>query len=88
MAQHTLAALATQEFPQIFAAAMDRQVALFDRVLTIAMAKQNLTTCHYETPESRPGACDGGVPCRSLATVHELASEMEFCAAHFAAGER
>jgi hypothetical protein len=76
VAHSTLPSLSHPQFPQIFSSAIDHLVA------RIAV-KPQLGTCCYETPESRRGACDA-TPCRSLATVHHLATEQEFCARHFA----
>ena len=40
--------------------------------------------CSWCSPESTPGACDGGEPCQSLATVHDLEEDMAYCSKHFA----
>lgn len=46
-------------------------------------ARAILEQCEYEHPENHWGECDGGFRCRSRATVHDLASEMDLCLAHF-----
>jgi hypothetical protein len=73
VAHTTLAVLSCPAFPQ---AVID---AALDRILAIP----KLGTCCYESPETSWGAGDG-VPCTQTAIVHDLASELEFCAAHFA----
>ena len=42
-----------------------------------------LSQCVYESPESSWGACDGGVQCGEVATVHSLDLGFEFCLKHF-----
>jgi hypothetical protein len=59
---------------------IDREISRVDQILAAA---ENLSACAYESPESRRGACDGGFPCSERATVHELASGLEFCLDHF-----
>jgi len=50
------------EFPQVFAAAIDREIVRLSRLLELGQ----LSTCTYESPETRPGACDGW-PCHQMA---------------------
>lgn len=68
MAHSTLPSLAHSEFPQVFTEAIDFMVARIS-------AHPQLGDCDYETPE---------FVCRNRATVHNLATEQEFCAQHFA----
>jgi hypothetical protein len=75
VAHSTLSVLAHSQFPQVFESAIDQMV-------TRISAKPQLGICCYETPESRWGACDGE-PCRSLAVVHDLGTDLEFCVRHF-----
>lgn len=42
-----------------------------------------LPPCSWCSPESTPGACDGGYPCRNIATVHDLVEDAPFCRYHF-----
>lgn len=46
------------------------------------LAKPVLGTCDYQTPETSWGACDGQ-PCLESATVHDLATDREYCVGHF-----
>jgi len=46
------------------------------------------TQCVYESPESSWGACDGGVQCTEMATVHSLDLGFAFCLKHFHEVER
>jgi len=39
--------------------------------------------CSWCSPESTPGACDGGQPCQEIATVHDLEDDQAFCRRHF-----
>jgi hypothetical protein len=80
MAQHTLPVLSFPGFPQVLSAVIDQQIKSVDRVL----ARQLLTTCDWCSPESSWGACGGGYSCGSTATVHDLKTEQDFCAQHFA----
>ena len=75
MAHPTLAVLSLLEFSQLLG---DRALAWTDQIL----ARAELFPCRYESPESSYGACDG-VPCGAKATVLDLASEQEYCLAHF-----
>ncbi|HZW05371.1 MAG TPA: hypothetical protein VFF58_00555 [Candidatus Nitrosotalea sp.] len=74
MAHSTLAVLSSPDFPQAFAAALDRELAQIERLVLRAEARVHLTRCFWEDQH-----CD----CRELATVHHLASEQEFCLRHF-----
>src|SRR2546421_12503514 len=47
-----------------------------------------LSQCVYESTESSWGACDGGVQCNSIATVHHLEFEHDVCLEHFRELER
>jgi len=81
MAAHDLTVLSHPNFPQVLDAAIDHALGrMVERVLARHMPE--LGCCQYESPESYGGACDSE-PCRALATVHHLASEQEFCLAHF-----
>lgn len=48
---------------------------------TIALGR-----CEFETAESQWGACDGGMKCHKLGTVHDLESERDLCLGHFEEG--
>lgn len=78
MAAQHLTVLHSPDFPQVLDAALRR---LFDRMLP--EFPPQLSPCSYESPESAWGACDGGIPCSQIATVHHLASDMQFCMGHF-----
>lgn len=39
--------------------------------------------CSWCSPESIPGACDGGHPCQNFATVHDLEDDQDYCRYHF-----
>jgi hypothetical protein len=54
----------------------------------IRHVEQALGLCSHESPESRRGACNGGFPCTEVATVHHLASGLEYCAGHFEEADR
>jgi hypothetical protein len=56
--------------------------AYLKRAHQIKLDRQ-LPNCSYESPESAWGACDGGEVCSEVATVHHLASDMQFCMTHF-----
>jgi hypothetical protein len=74
MAHSTLPSLTHPSFPQVFEAATAQ---LVDR-LTVPQ----ISICCYESPESRWGACDGGIPCNQPAVVVDVATELEYCARH------
>ena len=76
MAYPTLAVLPLPESPQVLG---NRALARINQIL----ARAELSPCCYESPESSYGACDGGLPCYELATIHHLASELEYCEQHF-----
>jgi hypothetical protein len=78
MATQKLSSLSSPLFPQVIPGVMDRYIAHVDRIL----AECELTTCCHESPESSWGASDGLV-CSAKATIHELATEREYCARHF-----
>jgi hypothetical protein len=79
MAHPTLPVLSHPDFPQVFAAAMDTQL----RAPSIQLSR-----CEYESPESRPGLCDGGEQCTQTATIYDCASERELCFRHYLRGSR
>ena len=39
--------------------------------------------CSWCSPESTPGACDGGHPCPDLSVVHDLEDDSPYCLHHF-----
>lgn len=69
MAHSNLPVFSHPDFPQTFAAAIDRAV---ERML----AKPQLGTCWFE---------DEYTVCRKPATVHHLGTDFEYCAEHFKA---
>ncbi len=75
MAAQHLTSLSSPNFPQVFAALIDREITRVSQLL----AQSQLTQCFFEDEY-----CD----CRERATVHHLASEQEFCLRHFQAVER
>jgi hypothetical protein len=76
VAHPTLTVLSLPECSQVLG---DRALARSDQIL----ARAKLSPCCHEYPESSYGASDGGFPCYELATVHHLASELEYCEEHF-----
>jgi hypothetical protein len=74
MAHSTLPVLTHPHFPQVFAAALNSQV---NRAVQPA-----LSLCCYVSPESSWGACDS-IECREVAVVHDVATEMDYCARHY-----
>ena len=70
MAAHHLTILSSPEFSQAFNSFI---ATLIRRVETIS-AQAQLSQCDFSDAD-----CD----CHELATVHELASEREFCERHF-----
>jgi hypothetical protein len=74
MAQRSLAVLTHPSFPQVFAQALNQEVT--------RVAPQ-LSVCCYESPESYWGACDGGIRCTRTATIHDVATEQDYCFAHY-----
>jgi hypothetical protein len=50
------------------------------------LAKPQLGACCFETviPHGSTGEEDEVFPCTSSATVHDLATDQEYCAGHFA----
>jgi hypothetical protein len=42
-----------------------------------------LSQCSWHSPESTPGACDGGHPCQELARITDLDDEQGYCTHHF-----
>jgi hypothetical protein len=44
--------------------------------------KPTLGMCDYESPETRHGAGDS-ISCQQKATVHDLDTDLEYCARHF-----
>jgi hypothetical protein len=79
MAHSTLPVFSHPHFPQVFNRTIDQAVRRL-------LARPQLGVCCYESPETLPGACDGQ-PCYRAAIVHDLATDQEFCARHFAAVE-
>lgn len=69
MAQQTLAR------PDTLSAALS---LFIERILD----RPVLGTCDYQSPETSWGACDGQ-PCFESATVHDLNSDLGYCAKHF-----
>jgi len=56
----------------------------FERFMRIGRGcTERLAQCSWCSPESTPGACDGGYPCQSLATVHDLEDDQAYCLDHF-----
>jgi hypothetical protein len=47
------------------------------------IAQELLEQCEYEHPESHWGECNGGFRCGSRGVVHDLASDLDLCLAHF-----
>jgi hypothetical protein len=84
MGSSTLALLSDSEFPQ----GLTRQLSRLDRMVTLAIANAELSSCCFESPESSFGRCDGGFACSEKATVHHLASGLEYCGGHFAGVDR
>ena len=77
MAHSTVAALSLDNFHSPF----DRLTELHLRCVDRILAEAQLSTCQYESPESRIGACDGQ-PCLRKATVYTFATESEHCLGH------
>ncbi len=74
-----LLTLASPRFPQVFPSTL---VGILDRYLVrvdAILSQAQLGSCDYS---------DEHVDCKALATVHDLASEREFCARHFQAVSR
>lgn len=84
MAQTNLPVLSHAGFPQLLHLLIGAEIERVERIL----AQAELSPCCYESPESSRGACDGGEPCREKATVHDLASDEEYCLSHFREVER
>jgi hypothetical protein len=84
MSAKTLPVLTHPAFPQVFAQALSAEV---NRVAFPAPPQIQLSTCCYESPESRWGACDGQV-CLQPATVHDVATEQDFCFRHWKEARR
>ncbi len=78
MAHSTLAVVYPSDFPQVFASAINHQIALVDALLK----PSQFPCCDFEYPESTPGA-GNGYPCISKSTVHHLASGLDYCAKHY-----
>ena len=57
---------------------MDQEIVRVERVL----ARDELSPCSYESPESRHGTWDGSNPCYKLATVNDLATGWAYCQDH------
>lgn len=74
MAHSTLTVFEALESHSSF---IDSLIARVDEILPAP------SLCYYESPESAWLACDGGIPCTAIATVHELATGAEYCAKHF-----
>jgi hypothetical protein len=70
--------MASQTIPsRPFARSVESVNRLFPRV-TVRLAQ-----CSWCSPESAPGACDGGDPCQNFATVHDLEDDQGYCRRHF-----
>jgi hypothetical protein len=78
MAQRTLPVLTHPAFPQVLAAALGQEV---NQVAAFPVPTQ-LSVCCYESPESSWGAADA-IACRRVAVVHDVATEMDYCALHY-----
>jgi hypothetical protein len=76
MAEPHLTLLHSPEFPQVFSSAIDQMVARI-------AAKPELALCAYE---ERIGSYNdhNSELCHRLAVVHDLESDLDFCARHFA----
>ena len=72
MAHSTLPSLTHSQFPQVLSSAIDQMVAAI-------AAKPTLGQCCFEDEH-----CD----CRDRATVHDLATDFEYCVRHFLAVNR
>jgi hypothetical protein len=57
-----------------------------NRVNKLFRFTPQLSQCAWSSPESTPGACDGGHPCQRLATVHDLDDDLPYCSKHFRQG--
>jgi hypothetical protein len=79
VAHTTLAVLPFPGFPQPLDCVIGCEIARNDRMLTRA----EFSPCCYESPDSSYSACNGGFPCYELASVHHLASGLEYCEEHF-----
>jgi len=77
MAAQNLTTLTRSEFPQVLAQALNQEVTRVNRVV-----EAHLSICCYVSAESRWRACDA-VECRQIATIHDIATEQEYCAAHY-----
>jgi hypothetical protein len=84
MAHSTLPVLTHPSFPQVFAAAISAEV---NRVCFPVPTQPQLSICCFTSPESSWGACDS-IECRDVATVHDVATELDYCARHFRAVRR
>lgn len=83
MAAHNLPVPAPSDFPQVFTEALAQNFARsINQIVDRILAKPFLGMCDYESPESSWGTGDG-ISCNQTATVHDLASDLEFCAKHF-----
>jgi hypothetical protein len=80
MAQHSLPVLSHPAFPQVFEAAIDQQVRRL-------FPQPALSVCCYQSPETFWGACDG-IACLQPATIHDVATELDYCFTHYKAVHR
>ena len=72
---HTI--LTHPDFPQVLAKAIALEVSRVSKIV-----ESHLSICCYVSPESKWGAGDA-VECRQIAVVHDIATEQEFCSAHY-----
>lgn len=80
MAQSSLTVLHPPHFPQTFVKALDSAV-------TRMLARPQLGKCNAMSPETSYAACDGE-PCYRQATIHDLATDQEYCFPCWNAGRR
>lgn len=83
MAAQHLTVSPLSEFPQVLHSTLefglDCEIQSLDRLVSRAFARVHLTTCDFE---------DEWCDCHQVATVHQLATEKEYCLRHFAAMEK
>jgi hypothetical protein len=84
MAAKTLPVLTHPSFPQVFAAAISARV---NRICFPNQPQTHLSVCCYESPESSWGAADA-IACNQTAMVHDVATEQDYCFAHYKAVRR
>ena len=74
MSDSSIAALSHPGFQQAINSIIGKEFQRVERVLGF---------CAHESPESYPGACNGGFPCHNHATVCDVRTGEEFCLEHF-----